>query len=631
MLRLECLWFDVPGSNGRLDFTLINAGEAALEGFVLTYTSLTRIADPGGVEGGRMLSRTANNHRIAPPEGMPLAPGESWRFSVHALTRKASHRTDGASTAFVSLPDGRHIDVACGDILPGDRAADAPGVLIPEGRVETPLALIPWPNTVAVGAFAPAPVAMHPGEGTPLAPLATVAALAERLFPGELPPFVLVAAPGSRALILRTGDVPAEGFRLDFAADAVTLIHAGQAGRLYGLIALAQMLRGARIRPATFAFPAEGHIEDRPRHGWRGCHLDVSRQIYPIASVRRMIDILAWNRLNRFHWHLTDDEGWRLEIDAFPALTRAGAAQGPGTAMPAQLGTGAAGTRGFYSKSEVRDVIARAAALRIEVVPEIDIPGHCTAALTALPHLVDPDEPPESYHSIQGYANNALNPGMDETFAFLDTVLAEMADLFPSDVLHIGGDEVAPGSWLASPRARALMTGNGPATTAELQAYLLGRVQRTIRRLGKRLGGWDEVSHGGGVDPAGTVLMAWQKPELGIELARQGYDVVMCPGQAYYLDMVQDDAWLEPGTSWAGTVSPRHTYEYEATGDFPPELRHRLMGVQACIWSENLTSRERFNHMVFPRLSAVAEAAWTEPAHKDWLRFATLSRLMPVL
>jgi hexosaminidase len=175
------------------------------------------------------------------------------------------------------------------------------------------------------------------------------------------------------------------------------------------------------------------------------------------------------------------------------------------------------------------------------------------------------------------------------------------------------------------------MEREGISGTFGLQSYFLKQVKDMLTRRGKKLAGWNEVAHGGGVNATETLLMAWQSPEVGIELAREGYEVVMTPGQAYYLDMVQAEAWQEPGASWAGTVPPAHTYDYEAEGEFPEELKHRLKGVQACIWSEHFLSRGYFNRLVFPRLPAIAEAAWTPKSGKNWLRFAAIVDLCPKL
>lgn len=633
--HLENTWSPEGGKHGRLTLTLFNFSGAPLSNFRLVYTTLTRFIDPKICENAVFVRRNANFHEFAPPAGLSIAPGESWTFTVSSLHRIAKHCTDGAKSAYLSLEDGSHIDVFTSDLLLEGRTSEPPPALLPEGRLELPFAIQPWPASIDVKPGEAFPVALYPDEGTDavnLKTLATAQALFRRLFPSSHIPFSLIAAPQGRALrFVERPALAAEAYELTFGADEIALAFSADSGRLYGLMTLAQLLDGARREPGKFRFPISGVIADQPRYGWRGCHLDVSRQFVPKADLLRLLDILAWLKLNIFHWHLTDDEAWRLEIRAYPQLTTLGALRGPDEPLLPQLGNGAEPVGGFYSQGDVREIVAHASALGIEVVPEIDIPGHSTATLVALPDLTDGQEAPESYHSVQGYPNNALNPAIESTYEFLAKVFDEMVELFPSQYLHIGGDEVANGSWLASPLARKLMEKEGISGTFALQSYFLKRIKAMLNERGRKLAGWNEVAHGGGVDPQSTLLMAWEKPEVGIELAREGYEVVMTPGQAYYLDMVQADAWQEPGASWAGTVPPAHTYAYEAEGDFPEELRHLMKGVQACIWQENFTSRDYFNRLVFPRLPAIAEAAWTPKAQKDWLRFAAIVPLSPKL
>lgn len=633
--RLEARWTADGGENGQMLLSLINLGDAPLRGFRLVYTSLTRNLDRSMIANAVFIRRDANYHEFAPPVGLVLEPGAAWAFSVGALTRKPTHVTDGISTAYLVLADGTAHDLETGDIMPADFAAPAPGVLIPQGGLADPVGIIPWPNEVALGDFGAPPVALCPADGCSAKErkaIAEIAALGERLFPNAHTSFMLTkVAGGCEISFVQRNDLAPEAYELAFTTNGITLLHSSAKGRGYGLITLAQMMHAAHADPAKFRFPRAGTIKDAPRYSWRGCHLDVSRQVYAIKSVTRFVDILAWNKMNLLHWHLSDDEGWRLEIKSRPELTRAGARQGPNEKMLPQLGSGAAVNGGFYTQDEVRELVAHAARLFVDIMPEFDIPGHCTAVLAAYPDLVDPDERPGNYHSVQGYANNALNPAVDATYVVLADILSEAAGLFPFPYVHIGGDEVAHGSWLGSPLAQGLMKKKNLSGTMELQAHLLRRVQEMLKGMDKRLAGWDEVSYGGGVEREGTLLMAWQKIEVGLELARQGYDVVMTPGQAYYLDMAQSDAWLEPGLSWAGIASPQKTYEFEAVADFPPELADRMKGVQGCIWSENLVSRQRFNHMVFPRLGAIAEAGWTQKAQKSWPRFCAQAPMMPEL
>ena len=384
------------------------------------------------------------------------------------------------------------------------------------------------------------------------------------------------------------------------------------------------MAHAARI-DARFGMPLSGRIADAPRFAWRGAHLDVARNFRSPAEVARMIDVLAWHRMSHLHWHLTDDEGWRLESRAFPALTEVGAVRGRGRPLPPQFADGPGGQAGFYAVEEVRALVAHGAALGVTLVPEIDTPGHATAMLLGVPDLADPDEPPASYRSIQGHANNALNPGVERTYEVLEAILGEVADLFPSPVLHLGGDEVPEGAWAASPAARRLARREGIAGAAALQAAFTRRVQAIVGGLGRRMGAWDEAADGVG---PGAVLFAWRTAGRAGELVAAGHDVVATPGQAYYLDMVDREGWDAAGTSWAGPVTPEATYRFEP-GD--PEGAGRLLGLQACLWSEHLDSVARLDAMAFPRLSAVAEAAWTPPAAKSWPRFAALAPLMPRL
>jgi hexosaminidase len=633
--RVEASFLPLDGVHGRMTFTLFNLSDTPLSDFTFSYTSLTRIADENTCDNATLLRRVANLHDLAPPKGLTIAPGGHWQFSVTGLTRPAKHCTDGVKSAYLSLKDGRHVTVSFGDLMLEGRTSTRPAERLAAGALKEPYSLLPWPNDLSLVAGASVPVALYPAAGSQVRFVRAVAeqlGLFQRLMPSAHVPFSLVAvAAGLPIVFVDAPDMSAEAYRLTFAADGIALASGSASGLQFGLTSLAQMLHGARSKPDMFRFPASGTIDDAPRYAWRGCHLDVARQFYPMEQVLRLIDICAWNKLNVFHWHLTEDEAWRLEIKAFPTLTTIGQRRGPDEVLVPQLGNSAEICEGFYSQDDVRKVVAHAMALNIDVVPEIDIPGHSTAALLTLPELTDGQEAPESYRSVQGYHNNSLNPAVAFTYDFLEAVFDEMVTLFPSAYIHIGGDEVPDGSWLASPLCRALMEKEGLKGTFELQSYFLGKVKAMLDRRGKKLAGWDEVSHGGGVSAQGTLLMAWQKPEVGIHLAEQGYDVVMTPGQAYYLDMVQDEAWQEPGASWAGTSTCHHSYSYEAEGAFPEALKPKMRGIQACIWSEHFISKDYFNHLVFPRLPGIAEAGWTHKANKDWDRFSAIVRLTPVL
>ncbi|WP_116135035.1 beta-N-acetylhexosaminidase [Tropicimonas sp. IMCC34043] len=615
-----------------LEMTLHNLSDRPLAGARLGFSAQTRIADDAVLRGADLSLRTASYHEFAMPEGMSVPPGGIWHFGFTGVALHIpKHRCDGPKSAVLHL-NGQALPVSVGDLARDGETGTGARKTLPDAPPDLPLFLQPWPAEAAIAAWGPT-THLAPADDTDpddRAALANVAALHGRLFPDHTNPLRLDTA-ATRIRFTRTDRIEPEAFSLDFDGAEVTLGFADTAGRLHGLIALAQIAHAAFAAPDLFRFPVAGHIADAPRFGYRAAHLDVSRHFWTVDQVRRLLDCMAWARMNRFQWHLTDDEGWRIEIDAYPELTDIGAVRGPGCALVGQLGHIDRPYAGHYTKDQIRAVVAHAAGLGIEVIPEIDIPGHATAVLAALPHLADPDEPADSYRSVQGFPNNALNPGIPETYKFIETVMAEVADLFPARWIHVGADEVPDGAWLRSPRVQVLMQREGLQGTAQIQSHFLRRVQRILRGLGRELAGWDEVAHGGGVDQSGTLLIAWQKPELVRGLTELGYQVVASPGQAYYLDMVQADGWEEPGASWAGTVTPERCYAFDPEGGLAEAERGALAGVQACIWCEHILTPEVFNHMVFPRLYAVAEAGWTPQPARDWQRFAALTRYMPQL
>lgn len=627
-LRLDSDW---DPEAKRLTLSLVNRGPEPLSGFRLAFTSLLRIRGAESIEGGTLVGQLSNSHLIAPPDGFVLAPGDAWTVIADKVSHDLRHYTYGPKTAWLILADGRKAVVDPTPMteggVPGTPSpTPAPTGPLPQGA--PPIAVIPHPASVHVagGRDLPTGLSFAGGPDAAEAACSAAAALAARLFPGSP---ALFGEGGLRCRAETAAGLGPEAYRLAFAGDGVHLAASTADGFRHGWITLGQILRGARERPHEFVFPESGTIEDMPRFAFRGAHLDVARQFYPADEVARFIDCLAWNKLNVLHLHLSDDEGWRLDIPGYPELREVAAWRGDGLAVPPLLGSGLARYGGVYSADDIRSLVARAGALGIVIVPEIDTPGHCYCVLEAIPSLRDPDET-GVYRSIQGFPNNALNPAVEKTYGFLEAVFAEIARLFPAPWIHVGGDEVAPGAWLGSPMARALMAEHGWTESDQLQSHFLKRVQRILRDLGKRTGAWEEASLGGGVDADGSYLVAWRKSASGLALAEADYDVVLAPAEHAYFDMAQSDEFWEPGASWAGAVSLASSYAFDPGGDWPDTLRSRLIGVQSCLWSENLHDKTLFDHLVFPRLSAVAETAWTPRGTKSWPRFIATHPLMPV-
>lgn len=624
--HLDSLWH---AEEGAMEFALTNCGTTPVTNPRLVYATLTRCLRPSNCTGARLVRRQANFHEYASDEGFVLAPGETWRFTEHSLTRPALHSNEGPKSAGVLLEDDTLVLAFAGDL----QASVVEGHATAAQNAALTCGVLPEPKRAAISTWAgtaPVHLALQSDDAAVMQLVSRVSELTRRLHPLAPTPFVLTAKEDV-ALLCITPDqtLPADGYRIIWDEGKTTLHHGSGQGLFYGLVSLAQMLTHAHAEPQRYGVPLSGEIEDAPRHGWRGAHLDVSRQFYPLDQVLRYVDIMAWHKMNRFHWHLTDDEGWRLEIKAYPQLTETAAHTGMDLPVLPQLGPDMTGQSGFYTQDEARQVVKHAAQFGIEVMPEIDVPGHCACVLGALPDLVDPEEP-ESYWSVQGFANNALNPAIEGSYTFAETVLAEVCEIFPFEVVHVGGDEVAEGAWMQSPKAQAMMRETGLKDTPQLQAYFLRHIQTYLAGLGRKLGGWEEVAHGGGLDPEHSLLFAWTTIEKTAELAQEGYDVISTPGQAYYLDMALSDAWYAPGASWAGFTPLDKTYAFEAdNGD--PALQGRLKGVQACVWSEHLTTMARRNHMIFPRLSAIAEAGWSAAENKAYDRFKSLAELMPRL
>lgn len=629
--RLSAIGMPGTSTPSRFTWTLTNLTSTPLRGFSLAVTSLVRIRLGAKLTGGTIVEQLANYHVIAPPDGFVLAPGGQWQVSGEELSHILRHYTDGPKNAAVYHADGTIEEI---DVTPmtwqgqpgGPNLTPRPAAPFPAD--ETPLSIIPWPAEVAIERGGSAPTSLTRAEGPPAfaAAFATISALATRLFPADS----LFAPNGMPVHGETDADLQDEAYRLTFTTNRVTVAAGSEPGFRNGLVTLGQIVRGARAEPSTFRFPQSGTIFDAPRFGWRGAHLDVARQVYGLDELLAFVDAMAWNKLNRFHFHLNDDEAWRINVPEYPELAPRAGFRGPDHDVPPLFGSPFATYGIVYSDADIATLVDHASALGIVTIPEVDMPGHCLCVLRALPGLADPDEPAASYRAVQYYPNNALNPAREEVYAFVQAALNTIARLFPSPWIHIGGDEVSDKAWLQSPQALALMAANGWRDTFELQSHFLRRVQAMVRALGRKTGAWDEAAHGGGIDSANTYVVAWQKSEIGLDLASKGYQVVLAPAEFCYFDMAQSEDWWEPGATWAGHVSVETCYGFDPAEDWPEDLRSQCLGIQSCLWSENLAHKPLFDHMMFPRLSALAETAWTPRARKNFARFSALHPLMPV-
>jgi hexosaminidase len=387
-------------------------------------------------------------------------------------------------------------------------------------------------------------------------------------------------------------------------------------------------------------------IVDRPRFGWRGMHLDVARSFMPAAFVKDLIDTLALHKVNRLHWHLTDDQGWRLEIAAYPKLTTVGGSRAEtsgraiATAGLINLFLGAQGdgvpVSGFYTQAEVREIVAWAAARHVTVVPEIDLPGHIQAAIAAYPELGNVGPVPVA--TTFGPRPHIIN-AEEGTFAFLETVLAEVTTLFPSDLVHLGGDEVLLGEWEASPQVQQRLVELGLPNEHALVSYVVNRMVAFLATKGRRAIGWNDVLRPG-LAPD-VVIMSWTGIQPGLDAVREGRQVVMVPFTETYFDHIPglplpggDQALLDAalgagsGVVRAFTTTLADVYRFDPVPDaVTADEAARVLGTQGLLWTEYIRTPDEVEQFAFPRLAALAEVAWTPRDRRDAADFlARLSR-----
>lgn len=357
-------------------------------------------------------------------------------------------------------------------------------------------------------------------------------------------------------------------------------------------------------------------VEDKPYFAYRGFMFDMGRHIFGVQDLKETLDILAMHKINKFHWHLTEDQGWRIEIKKYPKLTEIGSVR---KSSPVGRNEGQDGKPygGYFTQDEVRDVVKYAAERFITVIPEIEIPGHSVAALAAYPELGCTGEQYEVL-TWWGIDERVICPGKEQSFTFLEDVLTEVMDLFPSEYIHIGGDECPKTVWHKCPDCRKRMKAEGLKNEAELQSYVTARVEKFLNDHGRKIIGWDEILEGG-VTPSATV-MAWRGPQYGIKAAKQGNHVIMAPNTHCYLDYYQSRDTKNEPLSIGGYLPLEKTYSLDPYDKLNDAERKYILGVQGNLWTEYISEYDHAQYMALPRLSAIAEVGWSYP-NKDYDSF----------
>jgi hexosaminidase len=425
----------------------------------------------------------------------------------------------------------------------------------------------------------------------------------------------------------------AEGYELTVAPDSVVIRAPTQAGLFYGVQTLFQLLPPEilstnLVTNVDWQMPCV-QIEDWPRFKWRGLMLDVSRHFFDKSEVETILDAMALHKLNVYHWHLTDDQGWRIEIKKYPKLTQIGAwRSGVGFDLDPKSTTayGPDGRYGgFYTPADIREVVKYAAARHITVVPEIEMPGHSTAALAAYPQFSCTGGP-FTNGTTAGVFNGIYNPANEETFKFLDDVLTEVFQLFPGEYVHIGGDEVPKDTWKNSPACQALMKQEGLKNEEELQSWFIRRIEKFVSAHGRTMIGWSEILQGG--LPHNAAVMDWIGGAK--EAASAGHDVVMSPTAYCYLDFYQSSNFVaEPkAAAWAPALTLRKVYSFDPMpANLPPQLQSHILGTQGNLWTEWVPNLKHAEYMIFPRECAIAEITWSPDSSHNWDDFMRRLRI----
>ena len=424
--------------------------------------------------------------------------------------------------------------------------------------------------------------------------------------------------------LTRDGGLPAESYRLTLSPDRAALQAGDAAGAFYGCVTLMTLAQTHDGR-----IPC-GTIYDAPRFGWRGQHLDCARHFYQPDTILRLLDLMALLKLNRFHWHFSDDEAFRLELDCAPDLARKTAFRGEGEVIPATFGAGIR-AGGTYTKADVARILAHAASLQIDVMPEIEVPAHALALTRIVDGLRDPEDGGQEV-SIQGYAQNAMNPAMPAVLPFLDRLIAELAQVFPGATLHLGCDELAPDTWAGSPAATALCARENLQGRDDLQGWFMAQVADITRKHGLRPAAWEEAAKGanGGIGHD-ALLFSWTGQAPGIAAARAGYDVIMCPAQHCYFDMAHSADLDDWGAAWAAFIPLEASVDWHVVPQEAADILPRVKGVQGAYWGEFTTDDRQIEPMLAPRLLGLALKGWSREGAVDGARLRGLAaRYAPV-
>jgi hexosaminidase len=543
-----------------------------------------------------------------------LSPGQEWSFKYayeNSRHRPMNH-TWGPQGSFLKLHDGTIIPVYVDDL---NFQTLSPKVPIVKNLSDKSLRLVPHPNEWVPSAGVcnlsqPLNLSFDYSEIITRA-VSAASELGKRLNLDIYSNNVADFNDSNTTLLIKTQKhKTSASYNLIITSDVIELTAGDEQGLFYGLVTLLQLNQTYhKLIPC-------GTINDQPRFNWRGQHLDCARHFYAVESILKLLDLMSLFKLNKFHWHGTDDESFRFKLDSNPELATATSKRGDNLLVPPIFGSGPSPTGGCYDSSDIKQIIERASSNYIDVMPEFDLPGHNLSLVQLFPSTRDPRDKSNEV-SVQGYIKNTLNPAMPETYSIVEPLIDDLCKLFPGEYIHLGGDEMPPDSWLESPEVSNMKKKYNLETNKDVLSWFINKLSSRVDSKGKKTAAWQEAEEGAYHEKKfDKLLFAWRNLESGYDLARKGYKVVLCPAEHIYFDMAQSQTYSDRGVNWAAIVSLEDTINWQIIPLDEPELESNIEGIQGQLWSETITQDCHMEAMLCPRILGLSESAWTLEKNK---------------
>ena len=590
---------------------LINNSHESIESFMFCFSLLAPVKV---IENCVLHLSSGGYAEIKPNEGFVLKPGDVWSFkyAYEESRHKPMNYRWSPQGCFLKTKNQQIFELNVIDLDLERISSVAPIPHIPGDKLNfESLRLVPhpysWSSSTGVCNLCPPINVFCDDNLTIISGYESACDLGKRLNLNFFPEQTNNESPAATTSIKikYLASVEESSYEITITSDVVEVTVGDETGLYYGLISLMQLAQTYhQLVPC-------GTIIDKPRFNWRGQHLDTVRHFYSVDSVLKLLDLMSLFKLNKFHWHGADDEAFRFKLADDYDIATSTSKRGDGQLVPPVFGSGPGPIGGCYDLADIKRITDRASKNYIEVMPEFDLPGHNMSLLKLYPSMRDPED--QSFEvSVQGYSENTLNPAMPDTSSILETVIDDLCKVFPGEYIHLGADEIAPGAWSESPLVDALKAKHNLENSKDVASWFINKLSRRIESNNKKTAAWQEAEDGHHHDEkTDKLLFSWQNLESGLNLARQGYKVVLCPAEHIYFDMVQSRNYADRGANWAAVIPFERTVDWEIIPENEPELEANIEGIQGHLWSETILEDYEMESMLCPRILGLSESAWS--------------------